>query len=97
MCYVNIYVAGHTDGSGTGFDFTVISLPPNLGVEEKRTIVTKSSYGTTIFSGPLLLPEGTDCKVFDITGRVALPQNIKLGVYFIEIDGRIVNKVIKIK
>jgi len=94
----NIYVAGSSTGNGTSDDFTVISLTPDLSVQEEREmIVMKNLYGATIFSGPLLFPEGKNCKVIDITERVVLPQNIKPGVYFIEIDGRIVNKVIKIK
>jgi hypothetical protein len=51
----------------------------------------------TVFSGPLLLPEGKKCKVIDIMGRVVVPDKIKPGIYFIEVDGAIVNKVIKIK
>ena len=53
--------------------------------------------GATIFSGPLLLPESKTCKVFDITGRVVIPQQIKPGVYFIVIDGKIKQKAVKIK
>ncbi|MGB3480551.1 MAG: T9SS type A sorting domain-containing protein [bacterium] len=47
--------------------------------------------------GPLLLPEGRNCRVFDITGRAVVPDKKKTGVYFIEIDGKITRKVIKIK
>jgi len=52
---------------------------------------------STIFRGPLVLPEGEKCVVFDITGRVVLPDKIKPGVYFVEIENRIVQKVIKIQ
>jgi hypothetical protein len=70
------------------------------GVEEMPSvnpIVERNTIGSTIFSGPLQLPEGKNCKVFDITGRVVLPDEIKPGIYFIEIDGKITQKVIKIK
>jgi hypothetical protein len=53
--------------------------------------------GATVLSGPLLLPEGKNCKVFDITGRIILPEKIKPGIYFIEVDGEITRKVVKIK
>lgn len=53
--------------------------------------------GTTIFSGPLLLPEDKICRVFDITGRVVTPDKIKPGIYFIEVEGKITQKVVKIK
>jgi hypothetical protein len=94
----NIYVAGSSTGNGTSDDFTVISLTPDLSVQEEREmIVMKNLYGATIFSGPLLFPAGKNCKVFDITGRVVLPQNIKPGVYFIEVDGKITRKVVKVR
>jgi hypothetical protein len=54
-------------------------------------------FGTTIFSGPLLLPEGENCRVFDITGRVVMPDKIKPGIYFVEVDGQIIKKVVKIR
>ena len=53
--------------------------------------------GATIFKGPVQLPEGQTCKVFDITGRVLIPQHIKPGIYFIEVDGRVTQKVIKVR
>lgn len=59
--------------------------------------VTKNTLGATIFQGPLLLPEGKQCRVFDITGRTVLPDKIKPGIYFIEIDGQVTQKVIKIR
>ena len=74
-------------------------LDQAVGVaEQKITIqVNNSKCSATIFSGPLLLPEGKDCRVFDITGRVVLPDKIKPGIYFIEIDGKITKKVIKVR
>jgi parallel beta-helix repeat protein len=53
--------------------------------------------GPTIFHGPLVLPKGRTGKVFDITGCEVKPHLLQPGVYFIEIDGQIVQKVIKIK
>jgi parallel beta-helix repeat protein len=53
--------------------------------------------GATIFKGPLQLPEGNQYKVFDITGRVVMPNKIKPGIYFIEIDGEITQKVVKVR
>lgn len=68
------------------------------GVEEKiSTPIKRDHLGATIFAGSLLLPKGKNCKVFDITGRVVMPDKIKPGIYFIEIDNKIVQKVIKIK
>ncbi len=94
----NIYVAGSSTGNGTSDDFTVISLTPDLSVQEEREmIVMKNLYGATIFSGPLLLPEGKNCRIFDIAGRVVIPNKIRPGIYFIEIDGKLTRKVVKVR
>jgi hypothetical protein len=70
----------------------------NFGVEEEKVeSVKNNNFGATIIAGPLLLPEGKNCKVFDITGRTVAPDKIKPGIYFLEIDDNIVQKVIKIK
>lgn len=94
----NIYAAGYSGGIGTDEDFTVISLSPDLCVEEKEiTHVRKYNLGATIFSGPLQLPESKKCKVFDVTGRIVAPDKIQSGIYFIEIDGVVTQKVVKVR
>ena len=55
------------------------------------------AFGATIFSGPLQLPKGKNCKVFDVTGRVVAPDKIKPGIYFVEVDGKITRKVVKVR
>jgi hypothetical protein len=65
--------------------------------EAKGNIIANHSLGASILQGSLILPEGKTCKVFDIIGRVVLPQHIKPGIYFIEVDGKITQKVIKIR
>ncbi|MGB3479441.1 MAG: T9SS type A sorting domain-containing protein [bacterium] len=68
------------------------------GIEENGSLnIPNTSIGSTIFSGPLQLPEGKNCKVFDITGRVVILNKIKPGIYFIEIDGKITKKVVKVR
>ncbi|MCK5258871.1 MAG: hypothetical protein KAJ69_05065, partial [Thermoplasmatales archaeon] len=68
------------------------------GIEEDKTsIVESNDVGATIFSGPLQLPGGKNCKVFDITGRVVEPGKVKPGIYFIEVDGEITTKVVKVR
>lgn len=72
---------------------------PQIGVFEEEDVVLDGFYnfGTTIISGPLLLPEGKKCKVFDITGKIVTPNNLKPGVYFVEINGMVTKKIVKIK
>jgi predicted outer membrane repeat protein len=71
-----------------------------VGVEEQpivKPIEQREGLTATILRGPLQLPEGKKCRVFDITGRVVEPRKMAPGVYFVEIDNEIVQKVIKIR
>lgn len=69
-----------------------------VGIQEELSkSVEIQNLGATILSGHLQLPEGKTCKVFDITGRVVMPDKIKPGIYFIEIDGKITGKVVKVR
>ena len=67
------------------------------GEEETETQVEHHKIGATIFSGPLHLPEGKACRVFDISGRIVEPDKMRPGIFFIEIDGEIKQKVVKIR
>jgi 3-isopropylmalate dehydratase small subunit len=93
----NIYVTGYSYGSGTYEDYATIKYSSTGIREDIVTQVKNSHLHTTIFSGPLLLPEGKECKVFDIMGRVVESTKITRGVYFIEIDGKVVQKVVKVR
>jgi hypothetical protein len=65
-------------------------------IEEEEVLNTSRNYlAATIFRGPLQLPEGKQCKVFDITGRVVEPDRIQPGIYFIEVEGVVTQKVVK--
>ena len=93
----NIYVTGWSNGSGTGLDYATIKYSPT-GIEEQRTITVKDDYlCVTIFSGSLHLPKDKKCEVFDITGRVVEPDKIQPGIYFIEVDGVVTQKVVKVR
>jgi len=94
-------IAGSTESFGAGCsDVYLIRTEPDVGVEEKPIVEHVDTYEklrTTIFSGPLQLPEGKKCKVFDITGRLVEPERIQPGIYFIEVDGVVTQKVVKIR
>jgi hypothetical protein len=92
-------VVGGTGSFGAGgLDVWLLKIAPESGIEEDKVESVKSSnFGATIFSGSLLLPEGKNCKVFDITGRVVTPDKIQPGIYFIEIDGVVTQKVVKVR
>jgi len=57
----------------------------------------RNIISATIFRGPLQLPEGMKCRVFDITGRVVASDKMQPGIYFIEIDGVVTQKVVKVR
>lgn len=90
-------------GPGTGdsvsqyVDYEPWLTEPVGIIEEKITPIQSNNYGATIFNGPLILPEGKKCKVYDITGRTVVPDKIKPGIYFIEIDGVVTQKVVKVR
>ncbi|UCF70805.1 MAG: M23 family metallopeptidase [candidate division WOR-3 bacterium] len=81
-------------------DSMQVVVQNNPGVEEGPSVKNVEEYrctGTTVYSGPLQLPEGKKCRVYDIMGRVIETEKMRRGIYFIEIDGEVVQKVIKIR
>ena len=93
----HIYVTGVSSCIGNGYDYATIKYA-STGIEENNTIARKGNEITaTIFRGPLQLPEGKEYKIFDITGRVVEPREIQHGIYFIEVDGVVTQKVVKIR
>ena len=75
----------------------LLKMSTDPGIDEYSTLTLEENCLSTIFSGPLLLPEDKNCRVFDITGRTVSPDKIKPGIYFVEIDGVITQKVVKIR
>ena len=93
----DVYVTGRSEGIGSSADYATVKYS-STGVEEATALqIERSDLYSTVVSGPLQLPEGKKCKVFDITGRTIEPNKIKPGIYFIEIDGKITRKVVKVR
>ncbi|MBA7652927.1 hypothetical protein ES703_60766 [subsurface metagenome] len=92
----NVYVTGH--GEGSYQDYATIKYVQTTSInEDSARSIKQGIVSTTIFSGPLQLPEGKKCKVFDITGRVVASDKIQPGIYFVEIDGVVTQKVVKVR
>ena len=65
--------------------------------ENEIAPIEKEGFKTFIISGPLVLPQGKECRVYDISGRDIIAKELEPGIYFVEIDGELPWKVIKIK
>ena len=93
----DVYVTGRSEGIYGWYDYATVKYL-STGVEEATALqIGRSDLYSTVIRGPLRLPDGKKCRVFDITGRVVEPDKIQAGIYFIEIDGQIQVKVIKIR
>jgi hypothetical protein len=69
-----------------GTDDDTVETPPEM-----------RRYWTTLIRGPLCLPAGMQCRVFDVSGREVDVNNISPGIYFIEQEGEIIQKIIMIR
>ena len=67
-----------------------------MGIEE-HDYEPLNMLGATIIQGALVLPKDRVCKVFDIAGREVDAAYLSPGIYFIEVDGKITNKIIKVR
>jgi hypothetical protein len=67
-----------------------------IDIEETESKINVK-FIPTIISGPLHIPAHENFKIFDISGRNVDPHALKPGIYFIEIKGRGIQKVVKIK
>jgi len=76
---------------------SLFEVAPYFSIEESSSRRCGKLQLPAIFTGPLVLPENMNYKLFDITGREVAVDNIAPGIYFIKIDGAKTLKVIKLK
>jgi hypothetical protein len=91
-------IAAKTRSFGAGqTDIYLLKLEPETGILENEGIASGHGYGATIVRGTLPLPADGECRIFDISGREVHKTSPAPGIYFIEFDDRIVQKIIKVR
>jgi hypothetical protein len=92
--YLNIWC----EYRGTQYDIYANVDIEIIGVEEgNRGVEKEDSDIATFIYGSLQLPKGKRVRIFDIAGRTVDADRLAPGVYFIEIEGKIKQKVIKLR
>jgi hypothetical protein len=94
----NGYIIIGTTNRYSTSDVWLLKTEPDMGIVESECVVFKpQEQGATIVGGPLRLSQNKDIRVFDVNGRQVYSLNPAPGIYFIESEGEIISKVIKIR
>jgi predicted secreted protein len=92
-------IGGYTTSFGSGLqDFWLIRTEPDVGIENGHSSnLLLDRLPATIITGQLNLPTHSEFKVYDISGRIVEPSMMVKGIYFVEVDGTVIHKLVKIK
>lgn len=87
-----LFIVPHVDS--TTCDTVYIGT---TSIQERPLMHRTETRPATIISGPLHLTEKSHCRVYNIAGSIVPYQSLSQGIYFLEIDGEIVSKIIRVK
>ncbi|KPJ71000.1 hypothetical protein AMJ52_09205 [candidate division TA06 bacterium DG_78] len=90
-------LTGYSNTNNTSKDVYLVRLGKTESITETTEKPVAYFTSPTIIRGPLVLPENKKCKVYDITGRTVDANKLAPGIYFIEIEGQITHKTIKVR
>ena len=68
-----------------------------IGIEEEEEKMQDFSHIPSIISGPLIINNRNNIAIYDIMGRTISPDKLKPGVYFVVIDHKTVQKIVKLR
>jgi hypothetical protein len=98
VSYARCCRAAHTQGKVWYSWNELFEGVPGVEVEEvTANPPRKASLPAMILTGPLRVPNGQNWRIYDIAGREIDINRMSAGIYFIQIDRRTVQKVVKIK
>lgn len=91
-------LAGYTGSFGAGYnDVYVIKLQPETGIEEQEISVFRGISTAVIVNNMSMFMNSRRGRLLDITGRPVTQTEPASGIYFVEQDNVIIQKIILIR
>jgi hypothetical protein len=87
--YTSIYDAGAENA------YLIKLAPETYVAENEEQFAEEYDLGPPIVRGPLILPQNTNCELFDISGRKVEVNEMTPGVYYVLEKGKVIQKIIK--